>query len=100
MSESTYFEMTTKTQFNVPIVELEYLLFGEWDSWKVEPISSKEFFPDETIEDNDEEYYSTNVFKVIIFELSEAESQSIILSVLKKAEEMNVSLTINTINPY
>lgn len=91
MSDSTYFKMTTKSNHQLPEIELKYLLFSDWDTWNIELLKT------ESISKSDEHYSTYNIFKVVIFELDEEESANIIDKIKNQAHYLNIDLNISVI---
>lgn len=84
MSLSTYFKMTTTTEYERPLEELKYFLFSYWDVWSVELLQYEDIpFLDKN---NFEDIKSKNIFKVVIFELDKYESKDIIEKIKEKAK--------------
>lgn len=84
MSASTYFKITTTTEFEHPLEELKYFLFSYWDVWSVDLLQSENVpFIDEN---GDEDYKTKNIFEAIIFELDQDESKSIVEKIKEKAK--------------
>lgn len=86
MSESTYFKMVTNSNHSKPKSELEYLLFKYHDCWNVNLLMKNE------------NKVRENIFKVIIYELNEIESYSMIEKIKKEAYYLNIDLSIKVIN--